>query len=413
MSISDPSSLPPPPRDRTGFPWTETSPPVPPTRPDGSPWPRITIITPSYNQGEFIEETIRSILLQGYPNLEYIIMDGGSTDRTLEVIRKYERFLSYWESVSDKGQSNAINKGLAHCTGELFNWINSDDTLFAGALHAVALAHAQVGDFAIICGPTAMTREDGSIIWFYNNTPIGSEEGLGSIWPNQPGGFIPARLVRSTRVREDLSFTMDVDLWMRLWSSVSDLSLYPIENPVATYRLHDNSKTSSGASPFSEEEFCLRHDMMQCLGFFREPNPLTRIRNSLPVPITTYTIKRPFDRNEIPQYFCNRLALDRSILRDVIWKSSSSETQFIHDYMDILRWLAAWRARHPGKIAPADLMLMEGLKTTRCFDIRTALQITRLSPTHRNLGRLGRLALSHAKNSVKDALAGQRFIRGR
>lgn len=97
--------------------------------PDGKPWPKISIVTPSFNQGQYIEETIRSILLQGYPNLEYIVIDGGSTDGAVDVIRKYEKWLTYWVSEPDKGQADAINKGLERCTGEIFNWINSDDIL--------------------------------------------------------------------------------------------------------------------------------------------------------------------------------------------------------------------------------------------------------------------------------------------
>src|ERR1700738_5143459 len=106
----------------TGWPWTTETPRLPAVRPDGSRWPRISIVTPSYNQGQFIEETIRSVLLQGYPDLEYLILDAGSTDGTLDVIRKYERHLTYWVSEPDKGQSDAINKGFARCTGELMNW---------------------------------------------------------------------------------------------------------------------------------------------------------------------------------------------------------------------------------------------------------------------------------------------------
>ena len=120
--------LPPPPPGKTGWPWTEQNNPLPALMPDGSEWPRISIVTPSYNYGRFIEETIRSVLLQGYPNLEYVIIDGGSTDNTVEVIKKYEKYLAYWVSEPDKGQTNAINKGYQHGTGDIFSWINSDDS---------------------------------------------------------------------------------------------------------------------------------------------------------------------------------------------------------------------------------------------------------------------------------------------
>src|SRR5688572_11561284 len=100
--------------------------------------PSITVITPSYNQGRYIEETIDSVLSQGYPSLEYIVIDGGSADNSVEIIRKYEPYLAYWVSEKDRGQAHAINKGLARSTGELWNWSNSDDVLAPGALHRVA-----------------------------------------------------------------------------------------------------------------------------------------------------------------------------------------------------------------------------------------------------------------------------------
>ena len=122
--------------DKAGWPWN--------TEVDGNiyssdtHWPKISIVTPSYNQGHYIEETIRSILLQNYPNLEYIIIDGGSTDNTVEIIKKYAPWITYWVSEKDKGQADAINKGVERCTGEIFNWINSDDYLMLDCLHTIA-----------------------------------------------------------------------------------------------------------------------------------------------------------------------------------------------------------------------------------------------------------------------------------
>src|SRR5262245_9476631 len=116
--------LPPSPPGKTGWPWTVETPELPDTLPGGTPWPRISIVTPSFNQGQFIEETIRSVLLQGYPDLEYVIFDGGSVDNSVEIIRRYEGWLSFWISERDNGQSHAINKGFRKSTGMIRAWLN-------------------------------------------------------------------------------------------------------------------------------------------------------------------------------------------------------------------------------------------------------------------------------------------------
>src|SRR5258708_17032599 len=108
-----------PPPGRTGWPWMTTLPSTAAPLLNGKPWPRISIVTPSYNQAEFLEETIRSVLLQGYPNLEYIIIDGGSSDGTVEIIRRYEEHLAHWVSEKDSGHANAINKGFQRATREI------------------------------------------------------------------------------------------------------------------------------------------------------------------------------------------------------------------------------------------------------------------------------------------------------
>src|SRR5215468_4067920 len=99
--------------------------------------PKITVVTPSHNQGQYLEETIISVIGQGYPNLEYIIMDGGSTDNSVEIIKQYEPWLAYWVSETDHGQSHAINKGFLRSSGQIFNWLNTDDQLSLGTLEVI------------------------------------------------------------------------------------------------------------------------------------------------------------------------------------------------------------------------------------------------------------------------------------
>jgi glycosyltransferase involved in cell wall biosynthesis len=138
-------TLPRPPNGKAGWPWTEESRQLSPTMREGRALPKISIVTPSYNQGQFLEETIRSVLLQNYPNLEYIIMDAGSTDNSVEIIKKYEPWLTYWVSEKDNGQSHAINKGFRISTGKILTWLNSDDLLLAGAL-GTAVRHFETPD---------------------------------------------------------------------------------------------------------------------------------------------------------------------------------------------------------------------------------------------------------------------------
>lgn len=125
--------------------------------------PKISVITPSYNQAAYLEQTIMSVLGQGYPNLEYLIMDGGSNDGSVEIIKKYEKQLTYWESVKDKGQADAINKGLKRAKGDILAYLNSDDKLIEGSLWKIAYLSREHPDCDVFFGANFMFFHDGGI----------------------------------------------------------------------------------------------------------------------------------------------------------------------------------------------------------------------------------------------------------
>lgn len=213
---------------------------------DGSDWPRISIVTPSLNQGPFIEEAIRSVLLQGYPNLEYVIIDGGSTDGSVDTIKKYERFVKTWVSEPDDGQYQALNKGISHCTGEIFNWINSDDLLCPSALFAVAAAWTREPG-CIIAGPASLFSETGGerlIVPKALNTrnlvrtfDRDSTEEVGL----QQGTFIPLKAVNDVGgLREGLRYVSDRIL---LIDVLEECKVTYISQPLGRFRFHDSSKT--------------------------------------------------------------------------------------------------------------------------------------------------------------------------
>lgn len=128
-------------------------------------WPRITLVTAVLNAGRYIEQTIQSVICQEYPNLEYLVVDGGSTDETLEIIRKYERYITWWVSEPDNGMYDALNKGFARSTGEIMGWISANDHLHMGALTAVGSVFRAFPEVEWMTGLRACSNEDGITIW--------------------------------------------------------------------------------------------------------------------------------------------------------------------------------------------------------------------------------------------------------
>src|SRR5437899_9101981 len=129
-------------------------------------YPKISVVTPSYNQGSYLERTIRSVINTEYPNIEYIVIDGGSTDNSLDIIKKYEKYLKYWVSEQDRGQSNAINKGFSHATGDLWTWLSSDDYYMPGALWTIATMAIANPEASVFVGSGRIIDETGKVIYY-------------------------------------------------------------------------------------------------------------------------------------------------------------------------------------------------------------------------------------------------------
>jgi glycosyltransferase involved in cell wall biosynthesis len=219
--------------------------------------PRISLVTPSYNQGHFLEQTIDSVLGQGYPNLEYIIVDGGSTDSSVEVIRKHARHLCYWVSEPDSGQSDALIKGFARSTGILMNWINADDLLRPGALAAVAQAWIE-DHAALIVGEddqftTACDIPVGHFVPAGYQFPDCLRFWSGDFRYHQPPTFFSRVAYEAVGgLRPDLHYVMDFDLYTRMLA-IPGTRVHYLKQVLSAFRLHPAAKTARAKSKFLDE----------------------------------------------------------------------------------------------------------------------------------------------------------------
>jgi len=235
--------LPPPPQGKKGWPWTEESKQLPETKPDGSPWPLISIVTPSYNQAIFIEETIRSILLQGYPNLEYIIIDGKSTDNSVAVIQKYKKWLTYWVSEPDKGQSEAINKGWNKCNGEIIAWINSDDFYCINVFELAIKSFTDKSNIDLLYGDCNCLDKNSNKLGILKNLKFDLRRQMtGRNLILQPSTFFKRKILNKVgNLDTSLHFVMDYDLWVRILLANGKFQYIP--TILSNYRVHDEAKS--------------------------------------------------------------------------------------------------------------------------------------------------------------------------
>lgn len=228
--------------------WPHTNPIAPEIYKSRTDWPKISIVTPSYNQGQYIEETILSVLNQNYPNLEYIIIDGDSTDNTVEIIKKYEDRINYWISEKDRGQADAINKGFEKCTGEIIGWINSDDLYLEKVFYYTALTFLKKNKINIVVSSSISFIHDTKYIHKDFGRPI-------SKYNLRFGGIIPSHTTFWRKnihqpIDENVHCAIDYELWMRI--------LNPQEAKILNYfggvfRYHETSKSTKKDLAYKEK----------------------------------------------------------------------------------------------------------------------------------------------------------------
>ncbi len=219
-------------------------------------YPKVTIVTPSYNQAQFLEETILSVLNQDYPNLEYIIVDGGSTDGSVEIIRKYEERLAWWVSEPDSGQSEAINKGFAHATGDIFNWLNSDDILYPDAIRIAVHFMNKHPECEVVFGNRVVINSKGRIIDVVEPVSLNKTLAKFALRIPQETTFFTAKLWRRVNgLNESLHFVMDSDLWYRF---MRETDFFLIPEFLGAYRNHEEAKSVYGLSRQSVSEDAIK-----------------------------------------------------------------------------------------------------------------------------------------------------------
>ncbi|MCE9616176.1 MAG: glycosyltransferase [Lentisphaerae bacterium] len=228
-----------PPSIKSGWPWGAPA----PVASDPGPWPRISIVTPSYQQVAYLEATIRSVLLQGYPNLEYVIIDNASTDGSVDVIRTYAAHLAGWVSEPDRGQSHAINKGFARCGGDIMAWLNADDLLLPGALLAVGRAWRR-RPFDVLSGHARFIAADGRPEGLFGATTATAVDHLRLRTPGVPQQatfWSAASWQRHGPLDESLHLVMDLDYWLKLL--IAGVSWDMLDQELACFRHHAAQKT--------------------------------------------------------------------------------------------------------------------------------------------------------------------------
>ncbi len=216
-------------------------------------YPKITVVTPSYNQAQFLEQTILSVIGQQYPNLEYIIMDGGSKDGSVAIIKKYEHHFAYWQSKQDNGQGAAINDGFARSTGDILCWLNSDDMYLPGTLLKIGRMFTEITEPTILFGNCLHFRENSSKARGSDVVGAQKELNLGLCdYIIQPSSFWNrGAWEKNGKLNESFHYTFDWEWFIR--AEKNNVKFIPLKEYLSLYRIHEAHKSGAGGDKRSLE----------------------------------------------------------------------------------------------------------------------------------------------------------------
>jgi glycosyltransferase involved in cell wall biosynthesis len=215
--------------------------------------PVVSIVTPSYNQAQYLEQTLRSVLEQDYPRIEYIVIDGASIDGSVEIIKKYGKQLAYWVSEKDSGQAEAINKGFSRATGEIVAWLNSDDFYFPGAIKSAVKAFVSHPEVGLVYGDTVAVDEKGEAIHYPKYAQWDLDNLLTFNIIGQPAVFMRRDvLLKAGFLDPSFHFLLDHQLWIRM---ASHAPMVYVPERWAAGRFHESAKNVAQAARFGEDAF--------------------------------------------------------------------------------------------------------------------------------------------------------------
>jgi len=317
------------------WPWAQGLRTMPEVMATGKPWPRISIVMPSLNHQIYLEQAIRSVLLQCYPNLEFLVIDGGSTDGSVEIIKKYVDKLSYWVSEADNGHADALNKGFRHSTGEIMAWLNSDDMYHPGALKTVAEIFSAHQDIHWITGLQSLWNHYGHLISVQSmHKDVYDYLAMDYRWIQQESTFWRRSLWEKAGsvLNDTYKFQIDAELWCRFFMLER---LWNANTILGGYRLYKNVRsTAHRKEVLAEIEFAIKElRRKHSFGIRCRARMISLFRNTLRVLAQNKFLIRFLERSgmmpRLKKWFENLYGYPRLVYHEGQWVKA--EMAFFHE----------------------------------------------------------------------------------